>query len=150
MDNEEKMDKSFVEGQMRWANSTRDYVEAVRGGKIPVPEGETMQFHIKKFLLRSITGDDLQAFSFMNDYFVSERTEIQKETALVRLNFEIDQPELPEDVRKKLTKVRGQISAADVTSREGYFKTKDQYRKAIDEIKQIVEKDKSLGMSFLH
>lgn len=134
---------------LRWAKQPIEHVEAVRNGTFRVPDGQTKDFYIKKFLLSSIAGDDAQILSFSDDYFIPELTDMQKEGAIIRLDFEIASKEIPQEIREKLEKFRGSLEEADISEKGGYMEMKDGYRKLVREVQKHMTEDKSLGMSFL-
>jgi hypothetical protein len=138
-----------VAEMLRWAKQPIEHVEAVRSGAFRVPEGQTPEFYVRKYLLSSIPGDDSQILSFQDDYFVPELTGAQKESAMMRLGFEIVSTEIPQEIREKLEKFRGSLEETDISDKKRYLKMKDGYGNLAREVQRYMTQDKSFGTTFL-
>lgn len=77
----------------------------------------------------SIIGDDTNCFPPEAAGFHPEWSETGKRHLEIRLNYEIDTPELPDTIRQRLRKVKKQITALDWKDEKQYGKAKDLWQR---------------------
>lgn len=91
--------------------------------------------------LSSIIGDDENCFIPQAAGFHPKLAGIGKRYLLIRLDFEIGTPEVPDVIRDRLQEVRGQVAGLDWTDEQQYRKARNVWFK---KAKKFVEREMTL------
>jgi len=98
-------------------------------------------------VLSSIVDDsNYFAWSLYLESFDPELAEQSRETLLVRLKWEIDTPELPDKIRKRLKKVRKALKSSNWSDQESFNKGKKTWDQKVKEwVEDQIRKEPDFG-----
>lgn len=80
--------------------------------------------------LSNIIGDDANSFG-LKAAFLPEFTEDSKTSIFIRMDWESELPELPENIRNQIRKIRQQLDASDWHGRENFERVRNIWVKGV-------------------
>jgi hypothetical protein len=116
-----------------------------QSSKLGLDEGKLVLGHV----IRIIIGDDENSFNYMHTFIKDEDfIEGNKINALKRLTWEIETPEVPAYLRETLIKVKEEFIKSDWTNEESFYKSKEEWSKMRDEVRELSETNKLIKDAF--
>ena len=118
-----------------WATAVRTHEEWIRSNASRYEIDASK--YILGYVLETIIGDDARCFGGLwNIRYDRQIAEMGKELLLIRLQWEIDVPELPANIRQRLEGFKGEADEADWASEDGFSAIKEGWK---TKVKDYVE-----------
>lgn len=90
--------------------------------------------------LAAIVGDDANLFTWANEYyFGTDVVSNSKKGLNIRLENEIDTPEMPNKITRRLKIVKDKVNAIDWTSKEGFKHARDEWYKVRNWVRNEID-----------
>jgi hypothetical protein len=146
---EEASGESLKERMLVWGHQSQVDSEWLRSKS---PEfGLDPKKMVLGHLIRTIVSDDNNSFIYIHSLiFDRESIEGSQQNALIRLAWEIDLPETPEDLKERLKEVKEIVEMADWMREEDFEKSKDKWNKMRHSLEESLETKSELSESLEH
>ena len=121
-----------------WAKTGETYIAWLRQA-VPQLDLDTKRIIIG-FIFRTIIGDDRNCFG---PYYMADMIETAQRHLQIRMDTEINTPEIPEDIRQQLIRVGSQLHGIDWNSPAGYSQAVTTWKTGVlDYVQQQIDSHK--------